>query len=726
MGLQSRWFGISGIVAVIFSCLLFLLTLNIAASAESADVSPSKVTSGQSFKLAQSYYYPDYRYRRQYRTYPRYRTYPQQRRRKRVKPRRSISKKCTFPWSYSRGLRKCICVSSGYGVSGGQCVKLAEICPKNASWSKTDKKCVCRDGFVSKDSRCIDPDAAIVTYDPAENVQCLWPRVKNSNGVGCGCVQGHAEIAGQCVLSNDAEASGQRRASADEILTKDILLIQQCLVEAGYQRSRATSRMDKKSWTAFWFFKQDYAIGRTSKGVNNLKAQHRLFSLCPKASQQLAALSSLSREAPGGPTSDAPDAGGPISAKLVSVPQSSSSAPVITPAPEVKTTAKRVYARPEAGCLPDDLHKLIINTYGKRPELKRCTRICIPKPINIAPQEVREYEDKRGVTWCRSCIELSTQIPLDDILRIERGANVQICTRPPSRLPRWIARGTAQRPGFTKIRALYRKFPPAIEHTNSIAVVIGNGSYKNGLPGNASGLASAGALYTLLSEHLGFQQENMIDLRDATSEDFTRVFGSSEDHRGDLWRLLQNHADARILIYYAGHGGTRADQTGSFLIPVDALKHREEKSGYALSLLYANLAKLKAKSIMLLLDAGFGRDLSEYVFPPNLPEIQVSVLPAEPVPGLTVLTAADRDQKTLDDPKYGIGLFTRYLIEGLAGRADLAPIGNGDRKIDTVELYAYTSHMVRLAARKSFGLLQKPLISRVGNARLSQVQVQGQ
>jgi hypothetical protein len=145
-----------------------------------------------------------------------------------------------------------------------------------------------------------------------------------------------------------------------------------------------------------------------------------------------------------------------------------------------------------------------------------------------------------------------------------------------------------------------------------------------------------------------------------------------------------------------------------------------------MSLLYANLAKLKAKSILLLLETGFGRDLSEYVFPPNLPEMQVSVLPVQPVPGLSVLTASDRDQKTLDDQKYGIGLFTRYLIEGLAGRADLAPIGNGDRKIDTVELYAYTSHMVRLAARKSFGLLQKPLISRDGNARLSQVQAQGQ
>jgi len=45
-------------------------------------------------------------------------------------------------------------------------------------------------------------------------------------------------------------------------------------------------------------------------------------------------------------------------------------------------------------------------------------------------------------------------------------------------------------------------------------------------------------------------------------------------------------------------------------------------------------------------------------------------MPVNPVPGLAVFKASDRDQKTIKDPEYGIGLFTRYLIEGLAGRAD--------------------------------------------------------
>jgi uncharacterized caspase-like protein len=80
-----------------------------------------------------------------------------------------------------------------------------------------------------------------------------------------------------------------------------------------------------------------------------------------------------------------------------------------------------------------------------------------------------------------------------------------------------------------------------------------------------------------------------------------------------------------------------------------------------------------------------------------------------------VFKASDRDQKTIKDPEYGIGLFTRYLIEGLAGRADEAPLGNDDKRIDTVELYVYTADAVRTAARKSFGLEQKPLLSKIDN-----------
>jgi hypothetical protein len=38
-------------------------------------------------------------------------------------------------------------------------------------------------------------------------------------------------------------------------------------------------------------------------------------------------------------------------------------------------------------------------------------------------------------------------------------------------------------------------------------------------------------------------------------------------------------------------------------------------------------------------------------------------------------------------------------------------VGNGDGMVDSAEIYAYTATMVRLSARKTFGLLQEPVYS---------------
>ena len=46
---------------------------------------------------------------------------------------------------------------------------------------------------------------------------------------------------------------------------------------------------------------------------------------------------------------------------------------------------------------------------------------------------------------------------------------------------------------------------------------------------------------------------------------------------------------------------------------------------------------------------------------------------------------------------------------------------NDDKRIDTVELYVYTADMVRQAARKSFGLEQKPLLSKIDNLVVGQL-----
>lgn len=711
----SVWSRMSGLFgAMLIFAVLVCAAGEVSFAQEGAHQNAPADSQAGSFQLAQYYYFPNY-------------PYPQVKRKK-YRPRRRAKRRCAFPWTYSQGLRRCICVQEGYSVSNGKCVKTAEICQENAHWSREENACVCDAGFSRNGPNCIDPSRGVVTYRPAGDGQCLWPRVKSDDGKGCMCSPGYTEQSGKCIRTELTEQDVRQRARRDQLLTRDVTLVQECLKEAGYLRSKVTGKMDRPAWTAFWFFKQDYSVGRTPKGVHDPAAQHKLFTLCPAAMRKLAVLPALKpsgtpleqevrRTVPVMPAL-------PSGAERAATPGSKNKQDARGPTPPVRPV-KKIYARPEAACLPGDLHQLIVKTYGPRPKLRQCVQTCITKPAGKSEKELAEFARKRGVRWCDACIEIGTPLPLQDILKIERGAGVQVCTRPPERLPRWVNRSRTSRPSYTRVRGLYTALPRNTGNRDNIAVVIGNSSYGNGLPGSASAARSADAFYALLSEHLGFEQENIIDLRQAGMKALESIFGKAGSYAGELASRLEAKPGATIFIYYAGHAFTRADGNESYLLPADTVKYREERSGYPLSQLYANLQGMGAKSILLMLEADFGRDLSDFVFAPNIPEMQVSALPAKPVPGLTVMTAADGDQRNLDDPELGIGMFTRYLIEGLAGRADLAPIGNADGKIDSVELYAYASHMVRLTARKSFGLLQKPMMSRSGNLRVSQVQKAG-
>ncbi|MDH3579674.1 MAG: EB domain-containing protein, partial [Hyphomicrobiales bacterium] len=431
---------------------------------------------GSATKLAQ-YYVPYYR--------PPPPRWKKKRKRRRPTPRRRVTKpKCAHPWAYSAGLRRCICVAEGYSLANGKCTKLANLCSANGHWDRERKSCQCAEGFVLKDGRCVDPQLETASADPVEGAQCLWPEVLNEDKKTCGCAPGYKEQGGRCLGETGSEENKQAQAlGSDGLLTTEIALIQQCLNEAGYLSGRIAARMTKRAWTAYWFFKQDYKIGSTPKGVHDAGAQQKLFELCPLAARAVR-----------GTKYAALQSGAGQEATLPADPEFGPYKP--QPAP-------KVYAKPEAECLPEQLYGLIVKSYGNRSSLKRCTQTCIAVPRGLSARDIAQAQ-RRGVRWCRSCLEVSSHLPLDDILKIERASNVQICTRPPARLPRWKRADGAPRVAYTKVRRLYRTLPTATDHGSDIAVIIGNKNYQGGLPANESAHSNAGAMYALLTEHLGF------------------------------------------------------------------------------------------------------------------------------------------------------------------------------------------------------------------------------
>ncbi|MGD9866987.1 MAG: caspase domain-containing protein [Hyphomicrobiales bacterium] len=558
----------------------------------------------------------------------------------------------------------------------------ASQCEAPLVYSQGLKKCICvAEGHGLVDGRCVK------LAEPCGETR-RWSAAEKR----CVCRAGHLAQGDECI--NTRLHAGPDGKPGEELLTSDIGLIQRCLAEAGYLKGTPGTSQNPAFWTAFWFFKTDHGVDASSKGVLDLKVQLRLFDLCPQAQRELGVYVASARPA-------TPAAAG-----------------------EGSTAQTRLFAAAEAQCLPPDLLARVTAAYGPRPALKRCLDTCLPVPEQLAPREVAAYEANRVVEWCKACLQIGSHLPLDDVLLIERETNVSLCSRPPTQLPRWSRGGQAARAAFTRVRELYRPLPSGTGHEKDFAVVIGNRTYRGGIEANGSAHNNANAVYALLTEHQGFATDRVIDLRDATLDDLKRVFGH-DGKAGELAARLKGREDVRLIVYYAGHGATQADQSESYLLPVDASPHRAAQTGYALSEFYGRIAGLGVKSGLVILEAEFGRDISDIVFPPNIPAMRSRVLPKSSPEQIVVMAAATGDQRTLEDQRYGIGLFTRYLIEGMAGRADLAPIGNGDNAVDAVELYAYSAHMVRLAARKSFGLLQQPVVSEGANPEVSRRVAQG-
>jgi hypothetical protein len=509
------------------------------------------------------------------------------------------------------------------------------------------------------------------------------------------------------VFSSPAQPSSQVQparagSNAQEAPTpeqvKAIAHVQTCLAELGYYKGPIDGKRGKETWSAYWNFKHDHGLGSYSDLLAE-PVRRKLDELC---------IETAAVEPPAAQTPDQP---------------APDTAPQAEPSSEDGTAAKEDEvvdegSRLDIDCLSEELIALLSRAHGGSVAAKRCGSVCLPSPSGLSQSQLNEMQAKNGIAWCRTCVPIQGHLALDDVQRIERVGNVELCATPPRQLPRYGSKAGDPLKAYTRIRELYRAKPPAEEDPDAIAVIVGNRNYAM-LPASEVSENDAGAMYAFLTEHLGYRSDNIIDVRDATKADLERVFGAEPGLDGELARVVQRAPNTKVLVYYSGHGASDAAQTETYLLPVDMEPYREELGGYKLSTLYANLARLDAKAVLVLLEMDYGRDHGPLVLPPNLPETLITALPRAPMPALIVLAASDRGQRTLIDVTYDIGLFTRYLIEGLAGNADLVPIGNGDGELDSTELYAFTAAYVELAARKTFGLLQHPIYSSAATSGLT-------
>jgi cell division protein FtsN len=552
------------------------------------------------------------------------------------------------------------------------------------------------------------------------------------------------------VVTPETEPAAATAAPVDK-KAEDTKRVQRCYAQLGYYKGPIDGKANEQTWTAHWYFKNEHGLKRYGDFLAE-PVLKKIKELCKEEEpvpepepERVSEPESQPEPEPDPVEAAAPEPAEPAVAEAAEPAAPEVEEPKAAQEPE-KT--QETEERPETNdvkdavvtgeeaetalapeevpvveeelpppptrldidCLDEDLIGLLRKAHGAGVRARACLPGCLPPPKGLSQIQLDDLRSRYGVAWCLSCLQIAGHLSLDDIKRIEEEGDIELCTIPPRQLPLpGMGNGNVVK-SFSRIRELYRVLPPASEDPGKIAVIIGNGNYDD-LPAAETARNDAGAMYFFLTEHLGFRQDRIIDLRNAKRADFERVFGPVPGSDGELKRLVRAQPDAKVVVYYSGHGATNSRHSETYLLPVDAEPYREERGGYPLSTLYANLAALQAKSVLVLLESSFGRDHGAYLLPPNLPETTTSALPPQPLSTVTVLASADRGQRALIDTSYDIGLFTRYVIEGLAGSADLYPVGNGDGRVDSAEIYAYTAAMVRLSARKTFGLLQEPVYS---------------
>src|SRR3990170_4086731 len=270
-----------------------------------------------------------------------------------------------------------------------------------------------------------------------------------------------------------------------------ITRIQSCLTELGYYKGAIDGKRGKETWTAYWHFKHYHGLG----GYSDILAEpvrQKLDSLC-KLTEQTAALEPATQPLDQPEVEAAPDS-----------PESDSE----------ESVALESSVSLDIDCLPEDLIALLQRAHGPGVAVKSCERACLPSPKGLAQAQLDELQTKNDLVWCRACVPIQGQLTLDDVRRIERAGNVQLCATPPQQLPRHGSGAGDGLRSYTRVRELYRALPPAAEDPDAVAVIIGNRSYAK-LPPSVTSYNDADAIYSFLTEHLGYRPDNILDVRDA-------------------------------------------------------------------------------------------------------------------------------------------------------------------------------------------------------------------
>ena len=257
-----------------------------------------------------------------------------------------------------------------------------------------------------------------------------------------------------------------------------------------------------------------------------------------------------------------------------------------------------------------------------------------------------------------------------------------------------------------------------VRNPKGVAVIVGNKDYEHrDIPDVSFAHRDADAFKRYAVDVLGFNPENIIDLRDARRRRMFDALGSERSPQGELWSYLHPEGGSDVVVFYSGHGVPGLKDKRGYLLPVDGSPHAAEEDGYPIDLLYKNLGSLKeARSVVVYLDACFsGSSAGGNLTRSASPVYVRAALPKELSKKVTALTAASGKQLASWDERARHGLFTHHLLDALYGKGD----DDKDGKVTAKEAKRYLDKRMTRAARRQYRRVQNASLMGLKDAVLS-------
>lgn len=236
------------------------------------------------------------------------------------------------------------------------------------------------------------------------------------------------------------------------------------------------------------------------------------------------------------------------------------------------------------------------------------------------------------------------------------------------------------------------------------AVVIGAGRYQNtAIPSLRYTVADAEAVYRALTGPGGFPKDHVMLLTD-TSERKPTLRNIRYALGTFLARSARKHDT--VVIFFAGHGAPEADLRGAerdglakYLIPVDADPDDLYSTALPMDEIKTIFERIEAERVVAFLDACYSGAAGGRTFASlktratTVDDLFLERLTRSK--GRAIITASRPAEVSVELSELGHGIFTYYLVQGLAGAAD----ANRDGIVSLQELYDYLEQQVTQKSR---------------------------